>query len=78
MINNAGILNHPLVENLFILTLDGIEIYFEYVGYDSSEMELVFERNDEVVTAKLQVNCESQLKVWRDAFDNMGIELEYY
>lgn len=71
-----GILKHGLVDGLFVLMVDEMEIYFDYAGYDHSEGRLIFERGDEVVTAKLKVECESQLKEWKNALDNMGIEME--
>lgn len=68
--------NHPIVKGLYVASSDDISFYFNFVCYDSSESCLIFERESEVVTARVFMPCEQQLQVWSDAFRSMSIELE--
>ncbi len=69
---------HPLVDGLFFLIFEHVEVYFNYVGYDSADQRLIFERDDEVVTCKMFVACDEQLELWEQALEKMSIELEHY
>ena len=68
---------HHLIDGLFVINSGCLRIYFQYVGYDSSEQHLVFERNDEVVTGRIFIDNEAQLDEWKQAFDAMNIVLEH-
>lgn len=67
---------HRFVNDLYIVKENDIEFFFSYVGYDSTEEKLIFEREDEVITAKLMVN-EHQLSIWERALEKLGIEIEH-
>lgn len=67
---------HQNIDGLFVVVLDCVRIYFQYVGYDSSEKNLIFERNQEIVTARLRVDTPAQLEEWERALNQMGVELE--
>ncbi|NOI31825.1 hypothetical protein [Vibrio coralliilyticus] len=74
---NVELSKHPIVDDLYVVTINSLDVYFTCVSYDSSEQKLVFERNDEVVTGKLTVDNEYQLKEWERALDEMDVELEH-
>lgn len=73
---NFNLTQHPIVDGLYVVTGSDLEFYFCYVSYDSSEGGLIFEREGEVVTARVKVSSEQQLQVWLDAFHLMSIDLE--
>ncbi|MDA9557765.1 hypothetical protein N9R79_09790 [Vibrio sp.] len=68
---------HSLVDGLYVVEIGCLMIYFEYVGYDSSEQSLIFERDGEIVTGRVIVDSDEQLREWKQAFDAMNIELEH-
>lgn len=70
--------NHHLVDGLFTVVSGCVKIYFQYVGYDSSERSLIFERDEEVVTGRIVLDNDVQLKEWKKAFNDMSIELEHF
>ena len=67
---------HRFVNDLYIVKENDIEFFFNYVSYDSTEEKLIFERQDEVITAKIIVN-EYQLSIWEKALNKLGIEIEH-
>ncbi|AZS26273.1 hypothetical protein [Vibrio anguillarum] len=71
-----GLEKHPLIDGLFVVVTGRVKIYFQFVGYDSMEHSLIFERDDEIVTCRIAIDSDAQLNEWKQAFDVMGIELE--
>ncbi len=74
---NAIILSkHPLVDGLYCFAINGIEVFFQYVGYDSEDNRLVFERDEEVVTSRLEITSEAELQEWSRMLLDLGVKLE--
>lgn len=73
---NVNLVSHPIVPGLFLAVSGDFEICFSHASFEPEESKLIFERDDEVVTAKVSIDCEQQLAVWENALGRIGVELE--
>lgn len=74
---NFELAKHPLVEGLYVVRHNDIDVFFEFASYDAEEQSITFERSADIVTSKLRLDGDQQLRIWETALLNNGCTLEF-